>query len=276
MINFIGLGAQKSGTSWVYSCLYEHPEICAPIKELHYFSRDRFSKGQDWYESHFSACKPGLLTGEFSTSYLASVDAPARIAESNPDAKLIAILRNPIDRAYSQFRNAIKAGEIKRSTTFDSYLRDHPEALTQGLYAKQLYRYYEYFSRVQLHVAIYEDSKKDPLAFIAAIYEFLEIRADFVPKMLKQYVNTARSPRLVWIDRLMHKVAELLRRTGLHRLVWWVKRSGMTDAVRAVNKAKDPDPMPEHTRARLQEYFKKDVQHLSQMLHRDLHTEWNI
>ena len=50
MVDFIGIGAQKAGTSWVYACLYEHPEICAPIKEIHFFSRSRFTKGREWYD----------------------------------------------------------------------------------------------------------------------------------------------------------------------------------------------------------------------------------
>ena len=102
MIDFIGLGAQKAGTSWVYACLYEHPEIHAPIKELHFFSRDRFSKGKDWYESHFSHRKEGQKVGEFSTSYLYSKETPERIKELYPEVKLIAIVRNPVTRAYSQ------------------------------------------------------------------------------------------------------------------------------------------------------------------------------
>jgi hypothetical protein len=70
MINFIGIGAQKSGTSWAYTCLYDHPEVCAPIKEIHFFSRPRFSQGKEWYERHFGSCGEGKLRGEFSTSYL--------------------------------------------------------------------------------------------------------------------------------------------------------------------------------------------------------------
>ena len=109
-VNFIGVGAQKSGTSWIYACLYEHPEICAPIKEIHFFSRPRYEKGIAWYEKQFDRCAVEKLRGEFSTSYLYTPEAAARIHAAYPDAKIIAVLRNPIDRAYSQYRNAIKAG----------------------------------------------------------------------------------------------------------------------------------------------------------------------
>ncbi len=117
MVDFIGVGAQKSGTSWAYACLYEHPEICAPVKEIHFFSRPRYEEGKEWYEGHFKKCEEGLLRGEFSTSYLYSEESPERIHACYPNAKLIAILRNPIDRAYSQYRNTIKAGDISEAVS---------------------------------------------------------------------------------------------------------------------------------------------------------------
>ena len=277
MVDFIGLGAQKAGTSWLYTCLYEHPGVYAPVKEIHFFSRDRFKKGIDWYMAQFAKKPAGTIAGEFSTSYLNHPEVPARIAKHCPNAKLIAVLRNPVERAYSEYRNAIKAGEIPKKITFREYLEYRPEALERGLYFKQLSRYYEYFSRVQLHVAIYEDSKKDPLEFVKAVYTFLEIDPEFVPKMLKQYVNITRTPRFVFIDRVIHKVAETLRKIGLHKLVFWVKKSGVTDAVRSVNtEHKATEELSEADRAVLQKYYAKDVHRLSELLNRDLATEWEI
>ncbi len=78
--DFLGLGAQKSGTSWIYSCLYDHPQVCIPVKDLHFFSRERnWSRGFTWYEEQFARCGADTLAGEFSTSYLADPEAAARI-----------------------------------------------------------------------------------------------------------------------------------------------------------------------------------------------------
>ncbi|HEU4677805.1 MAG TPA: sulfotransferase domain-containing protein, partial [Candidatus Paceibacterota bacterium] len=137
MIDFIGLGAQKSGTSWAYTCLYEHPAVCMPQKELHFFSRPRFEEGKEWYEAQFKNCAPGKLRGEWSTSYLYSPDAPERIRSLYPNAKLLAILRNPIDRAYSQYRNAVRAGEIPKSMPFRAYSAKEPSVWEQGRYAEE-------------------------------------------------------------------------------------------------------------------------------------------
>lgn len=279
MINFIGIGAQKSGTSWVYACLYEHPEVCIPQKELHFFSRDRYEKGVEWYESQFASCGKDLKKGEFSTSYLYTPKTAEKIMRHYPDAKLIAILRNPIDRAYSQYKNAIKAGEISKKTPFAHYLDKVPSAKEQGLYAKQLARYFQYYSPLQLMVLVYEDSKRDPLQFIRSIYEYLEIDKEYVPKFLKKYVNEERTPRFVFIDRMMHKVAEALRKIGFHKLVFAIKSSGVTDVVRKANTETQPEAAPKMTdeeRAMLAKYFKDDVEQLSGLLHRNMAHEWGI
>ncbi len=278
MIDFIGIGAQKSGTSWVYACLYEHPEICAPVKEIHFFSRPRFEKGRGWYEHHFTQCAAGKKRGEFSTSYLYAKEAPERIHSFYPHAKLIAILRNPKERAYSQYRNAIKAGEIREKMSFEAYAKLEPSVYEQGLYAVQLDQYYELFSKEQLLVLIYEDSKKDPAAFIKKIYDFLGVDSSFVPSMLHSEVNVARTPRLVGVDRIMHKVAEFLRKIGLDKIVWLIRKSGLPDKVRGVNTkpvvgdVAQSAALPPTVREKLH----ADAEKLSALIGRDMTTEWQI
>ena len=276
MIDFIGLGAQKAGTSWVYACLYEHPEICAPIKEIHFFSRLRFTKGKEWYEEHFKNCHEGTKKGEFSTSYLYSEETPERIKTLYHNAKLIAILRNPIDRAYSQYRNSIKAGEIEKTMSFYEFRDKEESCLKQGLYARQLERYFDYFQRDKILICIYEDIRKDPLAFMYRIYDFLGVDTTFIPSMLHREINTARTPRLVVLDRFMHLVAETLRKVGFDKVVWLVKKSGITDAVRKVNTEEDDAKKETFDRTELVQYFKNDVEKLSTLIGRDMNKEWGI
>ncbi len=278
MIDFIGVGAQKSGTSWAYACLYEHPEICAPVKEIHFFSRPRYSEGKAWYETHFKKCEAGKLKGEFSTSYLYSKEAPARIRNCYPEAKLIAILRNPVTRAYSQYRNAIKAGEIPETMTFEAYCGQETSVTEQGLYTAQLERYFALFPKEQMLVLIYEDIKKDPIAFMKRIYAFLGIDTNFVSSMIHDEINVARTPKLVPVDRGMHHLAEFLRRHGLDKLVHLIRKAGLPDLVRRFNTkaGRVRDDQPTYDREALATYFRDDVSRLSTLLHRDLRTEWNI
>ncbi len=276
-MDFIGIGAQKSATSWVYACLYEHPEICAPIKEIHFFSRPRFQKGKEWYESHFNKCDSGKKTGEFSTSYLYSSEAPVHIKEYYPSTKIIAILRNPITRAYSQYRNSIKSGEITEAESFDSYAKRETSVLEQGKYAEQLARYYALFKKEQILVLIQEDIDANPLAFMKRIYTFIGIDAAFVPSMLHTPVNTARTPKRVFIERIMHHTAEFLRKIGLDRIVWGIRKLGIPDIVRAFNTKKGSHAdTPSYDAQTLAAYFRPDTEKLKEYCGRDMVKEWNL
>jgi hypothetical protein len=273
MINFIGLGAQKSGTSWVYACLYEHPEICAPVKEIHFFSRPRFEKGKEWYESHFAGCAE-KITGEFSTSYLYSKEAPSRIKEFYPEVKLIAILRNPVDRAISQYKNALKGGHISSALSFEDFMKEDETVIGQGRYFEQLERYYQHFNKEQILVLIYEDIQKDPQLFISKVYRHIGVKDDFVPSMLHSEINVARMPKVIFIERVMHHLSEFLRRVGLHRFVHVIRKSGLPDLVRSQN-TKEEKPLAIDTEA-LKSYFHDDVLKLGDLLGRDVKTEWHI
>ncbi len=278
MINFIGVGAQKSGTSWVYACLYEHPEICAPIKEIHFFSRPRFSEGKEWYEQHFRNCDPGKIRGEFSTSYLYAKEASNRIHDYYPGVKVIAILRNPIERAYSQYRNAIKAGEITEALSFEEYADREPSVREQGLYAEQLDRYLALFPREQLLICIYEDIKKDSVGFMKRIYQFLGVDDSFVSSMVHDEINVARTPKFIGPERVMHHAAEFLRRHGLDRLVHVIRKAGIPDMLRSFNTKTEngKQEKPPYNRDELALYFVDDVVALSRIVGRDMRGEWNI
>lgn len=278
MVDFIGVGAQKSGTSWAYTCLYEHPEICAPIKEIHFFSRPRFEKGREWYEAHFKKCDEGKVRGEFSTSYLYAPEAPLRIHAYYPDVKLIAILRNPVDRAFSQYRNAIKAGEISETVTFETYANENASVREQGRYFTQLSRYLALFPREQLLILIHEDSRKNPVDFMQRIYTFLGVDASFVSSMVHTPINVARTPKFVFVDRLMHHVSESMRKGGLDRLVHLIRKSGLPDLVRSGNTKSDAplDSSEPYDRARESAYYRDEVGRLSRLIERNMNEEWNI
>src|SRR5215212_6336788 len=118
--DFVLIGTQKGGISFFYRLLSNHPLVRpAATKELHFFDRNKvFDRGEDWYRRCFpeSARVGGqrTVTGESSPSYLFSAQVPARMAEVIPDAKLVALLRNPIDRAYSHYQMQVRRGTEER------------------------------------------------------------------------------------------------------------------------------------------------------------------
>ena len=277
--DFIGLGAQKAGTSWIYGCLYEHAQLCLPVKEIHFFSRDRhYAKGIEWYEEYFSSCSPDLLKGELSTSYLYSPDAAKRIYEYRPGVKLIACLRNPITRAFSNYQNDIMAGQVSPNIPFERAVEKHPEYLEQGFYSQQLSHYFKRFDQGQLLLLIYEDSRKDALKFIQTIFHFLDVDPHFVPGMFERQVNVAHVPRSVALERLMHWTSGTLRKKRLSSLVWRIKLLGLQDWIYRLNTKPATSavkPLSLEQRQNLFEYFRKDIDQLEAFLGREL-KEWRL
>ena len=276
-IDFIGLGAQRSGTSWIYACLCEHPEIYIPIKEIHFFSRDRnWEKGYPWYESLFERRPIDQKAGEFSTSYLFDPESPSRIYQRYPHTKLIVSLRNPVDRAFSNYTNDIMSGRISAAVPFSEAFQTRPQYFEQGCYARQLERYFKYFSPEQLLVLIYEDSLRDPHGFIQRIFDFLGVDRQFVPSMLHSKVNAGYVPRAMWLEKLLRR-SSAVASSGPFKWVWWnAKKLGFGSRLRALNSLqsgrKNSDLSPE-SRHRLVDLFKEETLALEVLVGKEL-GEW--
>ena len=128
--DFIGIGAEKAGTSWIYYCLHQHPSIDTRIKETYFFNMgSNWSKGFEWYESFFKHCHPTAKTGEFSPGYLTDPVAPEKIYKKHPNTKLIVSLRNPVDRAFSAYIFNIKRGKLRPTIPFNTAIKQDPEYL---------------------------------------------------------------------------------------------------------------------------------------------------
>jgi hypothetical protein len=273
--DFIGLGAQRSGTSWIYACLYDHPQLCTPTKEIHFFSRDaNWARGQAWYERHFAECEPEIKTGEFSSSYLPSADAAERIARLYPRAKLIVSLRHPLERLISSYLNDVTAGIVRPNTPLLEALQAQPDYVEQGHYATQLARYLRHFPRSQLLVLIYEDALDDPTGFMRRIYSYLGVDPEFRSSMLTARVGEGRVPRSVVLERALTRGTWALR-GRLTRGLWWAaKRAGVGRALRQANTARIRRPiLPPAERERLAEMFSEEISALERLLDRDL-TAW--
>ena len=272
--DFLGLGAQKAGTSWIYSCLYDHPQLCIPIKELHFFNRDaNWARGISWYEQQFARCNAATRAGEFSTSYLADPVAPQRIHDHYPRMRMIACLRNPAERAFSNFLNDVQAGALPSRTTFDEALESHPEYTAQGAYASQLRRYLDLFPRESMLILLYDDLQCDPSGFMSAIYRFLDVDDAFVPRMVNERVNVARVPRSPTLDRVTRRAVNGLRRRGLDRVVWLAKRTGLPRVGYLLNSR--PEDLSRHelsseSKQRLTTSLAQEIDDLERMLDRDL------
>lgn len=213
--NFLVIGAAKAGTTSLYRYLEQHPEIyMSPIKEPNFFALEgqpldfcgpgdaqyirRFSvTDRAAYEALFAGVQDEVAVGEASALYLYSPAAPVNICRYAPQMKLIAILRHPVERAYSAFLHLLR-DEREPTTDFGCALEDEEARVRggwehiwhyrrMGFYAAQLGRYYRHFGRDQLRVYRYETLRDEPERLSADIFEFLGVDPSFTPDMSVHY-----------------------------------------------------------------------------------------
>ena len=205
--DFLILGAQKGGTTALYSYLRRHPSITGPSwKEVSYFDR-HYVRGEAWYRGNFpnKARTRGKLVGEASPSYLFHPLAPERVRADIPNAKLVALLRNPVDRALSHYNHEVAlgreplsfeaalaaeearlAGEVERLVAEPRYFSREWWSHTyqaRGRYAEQLERWLAVFPREQLLIVPSDDLAAEPAETHARVLDFLGA----APQRLDQY-----------------------------------------------------------------------------------------
>ncbi len=228
--DFLVLGAQKSGTTALYAYLRWHPQITGPAwKEVSYFDR-HYGRGDSWYRGQFPS-RPWLwlaggrsgrapLVGEASPSYLLHPHGPARARALLPDARLIVLLRDPVDRAFSHYNHEVALG--REPLSFEDALDREPERtdgelarlgdtqyfshawwdftyLARGRYAEQLERWFAHYPRAQLLVLASETLRRDPAAAYARVLDHLGAPPyelpDYPPIFEREYAPMAPETR---------------------------------------------------------------------------------
>jgi len=197
--DFLIIGAQKAGTTWLRALLRQHPDVYMPGREIHFFNNKRnYRRGVDWYKRRFLLAGSATHVGEKTPGYMwtnadaVSTDLPnshRRVAEVLPDVKLIAIIRNPVDRAISAYNHHLTRGRIPPRLSMDRLLfGDHTDLcrrhgiLSTGIYEQQLRDYLEIFDRDQLLVLTFEkDVVENPERGIQKTCSFLDLALNFAP-----------------------------------------------------------------------------------------------
>ncbi len=201
--DFLIIGAEKAGTTFLYWQLCKHPYVeRAAEKELHYFDSSKWvNRDVGWYRSQFPppAWRDGqkVVTGEASPYYLFHPASPRRASGTVPNVMLIALLRNPVDRAYSAYNHKVSigeeplsfeealaeeenrtAGELEKMLSDENYysrnIRVHAYR-SRGIYVDQLQRWHKHFAPDQLLVLRSEDLFADPIATEKVVHEFLDL-----------------------------------------------------------------------------------------------------
>lgn len=287
--NFIIGGTEKAGTTSVFTYLSAHPEVCGSnVKETDFFrktySGDR-SADIAQYSAYFDRCRAGVkIIMEASPGYLGAgaIVAP-RIRELSPDAKILFILRDPIDRLYSSFQFHLARLDIDQSIGFDEYVDRcirfdagaasagelgigdwYLRNLGFGRYAEPLSHYFQHFPRQQIKLMFFEQLNDDVVLFMRDLSQFLDIAPDFYDQYEFKRVNvtfSGKSKLLHWLAVRLNEQAEsfLRQRPGV--------KQKLVALYKTINQKQEGyAPMDANVRAQLEAYYKPSNDALRNMV----------
>lgn len=304
--DFVVIGAVKAGTTSLHHYLNQHSDIyLSPIKETNFFSRNDMSPPnfrKDYshdvaldiekylstdrlsyrhiahiadarhYKALYREASPQTLTGEVCNSYLICASAAAELHQYQPNAKIIAVLRNPIERAFSQYLMNLKEGKTLEKD-FLKELQNDLETQPKGwgvshqyhelgLYHQQLSRYFQVFKPEQIKVTFFDDLKQNPTQFLEDIFAFLEVRSQSIDTTNK--LNASSKARF-------EKLNYILTQTGvIKRLKAILPRSARQRLVGLVYTQKGLPTINDDAQNYLTEYYRNDVNQLEKLLNVNL------
>jgi hypothetical protein len=299
---FLIIGAGKAGTTACYHYLKTHPEIyMSPVKEARFFAFDGRRPSYpgrvygafptsgvvdlESYQRLFDGATTERALGEASPQYLSTPGTAERIRAHIPDVSLVAILRDPAERAYSQFLHMVRDG-YEPERDFLAALDAEPDRIRDGwapaflyttrhFYSRNLASYFAAFDRSQIRVYLYEDFRRDPATVLRDLYAFVGVNPDFVPDLTPRH-NVSGIPK----SRLLFKAYD-----GLARLARAAERRGFIPG-RVLDKGVfasastafqrwilERPRMPAEVRARLRALYREDTLALQDLIGRDL-SHW--
>lgn len=294
--NFFIVGAAKSGTTAIYHYIKQHPEIfMSPVKEPNFFALDgkqaRFDGPGDndyinsfsihsleKYKSLFDNATNAISVGEASPSYLYSPIAPKNIYKCIPQAKIIIILRNPVDRAYSQYRHFRRDSREPCSNFFKAFSLSRERLLNNwewfwdyegfGYYYSQVKRYYDLFDETNIKIYLYDDLKEDATLILKDLFGFLNVNQHFKPDTTTKH-NVSNFVTYDRIQAFLEDPHHSLKRVltpFLHKTL------GINLTKRASRYIKEQYSarIKNQIRHKLIPLYKKDIKNLQYLIERDL------
>ena len=227
-------------------------------KEVRFFDRN-YDRGLDWYESFFCPSAEAdryAAVGEISPQYFYCEECPHRIAATLPAAKLLVILRHPVDRAYSHYGFVVQRRNFQG--TFEEFLAKRPKMLEKGYYSRSFDRYLRYFDRDRILALVFEQAVRHDEMARRALSAFLELPVDGFPSSVGR-VNASTIPRFGALSNFAVTTGRRLRRTPLEAAVDLGARLGVRDLL---TKGKAMPRLDPDLRARLSERYAEEFDEL--------------
>lgn len=258
---FVGVGVQRSGSTWLHECLAEHPQVFVPtMKELNFFGNRSTSELPE-YAAHFVEGSGAPARGEITPTYVCDEAALEQIANALPGVRVFAVLREPVARAHSAYQLFREKRYVDRS--FESVCTPDSDLVRNGLYADQLEALYRHFPRERVKVFLYDDVQRDPAGMLRELFAFIGVDASFQPPSLARRYNRI----------MFERTQQRLQRLRLGWAVEWVKASPFGDLIRwghARLAGRSGSGIARDDRARIAGYFADDIERVEKLIGRDL------
>lgn len=276
------IGVQKAGTTSLHYWLSQHPDIYGPneYKDVDYFANPEIADmAKERLVKDFVHHNGESIVFQSHVNYIFYAKALDRIKTLTPEAKLIVVLRNPIDRAISAFRYFRKMGQEPRPAEKAllykpkekmSYSKQNNDFtyLEHGMYGQQLEKVYEIFDQEKVLILQFKELKNKPNELIQKVFKFLNIEETFIPNFQKK--NQTGKVRFKWLQKKLTKTNRLRQLVIKYLFDWWLtskKRQYLRKQLIEINTRKmEKHKIPKSVRQELGNVFKTDQQRLKQIL----------
>ena len=265
--SFFVVGPPRTGTTWLYEVLGPSTVLPSPTKETRFFDQ-HYRRGLDWYLAHFPASDEQRPMGEIAPTYFASPSARERIAKLAPNAKVVCVFRDPVERVFSLYR--LKRAYGMSRWAFDQAILKDPELLESGRYATHLKAWLKAMGKEQVLVAVYEDLKRDPQKYLNTITDFIGIaRISLLDSQLR-CINASEGlthPRSYFLTRAATGMADWFKAVRMDRLLAAAKRKYLLKLF--LRSGLGFESLSADRAEILYEIFRPEVEELESILQRD-------
>ena len=270
---FLYIGPDKSGSTWIYNILLQHPECFVPsIKDIYFFDK-HYEKGIEWYLSFYKSAPSNVKAiGELSHDYLFSTVAAENIYANFANIKLFTCLRNPVDRTFSQYLFMLRSGMTR--LCFEDALEEFPSLISNSMYFNHLSNYYRIFDPNQIKILFFDKLIENPIFFAKDIFQFLCI--DYCDNIdyRKQVLPASRSRSQI-LAKLAKFSANKLRNAGYLNILGKLKNSKINQLLYKKYEINEKPCMDKNIRLKLIAMYESDIVSLSLFLKKDL-SHWLV
>ncbi len=284
-LDFIYIGAPRTGTTWLSRCLECSGKVCVPSKAEISPLADNGEIDFETLNNSFKEWKPGQIKGVYPVMFMLNSENAANLKKHFPDIKIIACVRNPVERAHSGYFHNKTRRKFDQILNFEQAIKIQPKLIDAGFYYKNLKPYFDIFPKENILVMVHDDLERDPAGYLKKICEFLKVDSNFeCPRIGERpnpsTLNRVKSKKLegfvFWLIGAVNKIKasdsgrtaiDFLKRKKVDHILYFINRQNIIDAGKRKRFVKQP--LNIKIRLELEKLYKDDRERLEKLIGRD-------